>query len=286
MSDNWADKIAEQLLGRGVFQTGTCLILGGADTGKTTLAESLARQLAQGRPVAIVDADTGQSHVGPPSTVGWALIGEPRFDLSQLGPHSISFVGDVTPVGHLLQLAAAIEQCVRQASGVTGSIIIDTPGFIAGPAAAALWWTVQRILRPESILAVRRENELTDIVSGLENLGSQIELVRCPPQIRAKSPQARRSYRQKVFKKYFQESCLYNIDLTKVTVQSTRNFRRESLTRRLAALRDKYGTDLAVGIIGGLQEEGKVVTVRAPRLDINRVSCLVIGDVTIDLSGE
>jgi polynucleotide 5'-kinase involved in rRNA processing len=283
MSDNWADKTAEQLLSRGLLQTGTCLILGGADAGKTTLAEALARQLAQGRPVAIVDADTGQSHIGPPATVGWARIDEPQFDLSQLRPDGISFVGDVKPVGHLLQLTAAIEQCVRQASKVTEKIIIDTPGFIAGPAAAALWWTVQRMLQPESILAVQRENELNDIVSGLKNLGSQIELIRCPPQIRPKSPQARRSYRQKVFNKYFQQSCLYNIDLTEVTIQSTRNFGRESLIRRLVALRGKCGTDLAVGII---EKDSKVLTVRAPKLDINRVSCLVMGDVTVDLSGK
>jgi polynucleotide 5'-kinase involved in rRNA processing len=286
MSDNWADKTAQELLSRGLLQTGMCLILGGTDAGKTTLAEALARQLAQGRPVAIVDADTGQSHIGPPATVGWARIDEPHFDLSQLRTDGISFVGDVTPVGHLLQLTAAIEQCVRQASKVTEKIIIDTPGFIAGPAAAALWWTVQRMLQPESILAVQRKNELNDILIGLKNLGSQIELIHCPPQIRPKSPQARRSYRQKVFNKYFQQSCLYNIDLTEITVQSTRNFGQESLIHRLAALRDKYGMDLAVGIIDDLQKDGKVLTVRAPKLDINRVSCLVIGDVTVDLSGE
>ena len=286
MSDNWADKIVQQLLSRGLLKTGISLILGGADSGKTTLAEALARQLAQGRPVAIVDADTGQSHIGPPATVGWARIDEPHFDLSQLRPDGISFVGDVAPVGHLLQLTAAIEQCVRQASKVAEKIIIDTPGFIAGLAAAALWWTVQRILQPESILAVQRENELNDILSGLKNLSSQIELIRCPPQIRPKSPQVRRSYRQKVFNKYFQQSCLYNIDLTEVTIQSTRNFGRESLIRRLVALRDKYGTDLAVGIIDDLQKDGKVVTVRVPKLDINRVSCLVMGDVTVDLSGK
>jgi polynucleotide 5'-kinase involved in rRNA processing len=286
MSDNWADKIAKQLSSRGLLQAGISLILGGADTGKTTLAEALARQLAQGRPVAIVDADTGQSHIGPPATVGWARIDEPQFDLSQLRPDGISFVGDVTPVGHLLQLTAAIAQCVRQASKVTDCIIIDTPGFIARPAAAALWWTVQRILQPESILAVQHENELTDIINGLQNLGSQIKLIQCPPQMQPKSPQARRSYRQKIFKKYFQESCSYSIDLTEVTVQNTHNFGRENLIRRLAALRDKYGTDLAVGIIDGLHEDGKVLTVRASKLDINRISCLVIGDVTIDLSGK
>ena len=79
---------------------------------------------------------------------------------------------------------------------------------------------------------------------------------------------------------------MYNIDLTEITVQSTRNFGRDSLIRRLAALRDKYGMDLAAGIIEELEEDNKVVTVSAPKLDINWVSCLVMGYVTVDLSGE
>ncbi len=42
MSEDWANKIAQQLLSRGLIETGICLILGAADTGKTTLAAALA----------------------------------------------------------------------------------------------------------------------------------------------------------------------------------------------------------------------------------------------------
>jgi len=284
MSDDWADKIAGQILSRGLWQTGICLLLGGVDTGKTTLAEALAKHSAKDRPVTIVDAEIGQSHIGPPATVGWVVIDQPDFDLSQLRPGGISFVGDITPVGHLLQLTAAVAQCVQQASKVAGKIIIDTPGFIAGPA-AALWWNLQRILQPDLILGVQRENELVGLISGMENLGSQIELIRCPAGIQPKSPQARRRYRQREFNEYFQDSCLYKIDLTEITVQSTRNFGRENLFCRLAALRDKDGTDLAVGIIEDFHKDGKILTVKAPKLDIHRIGCLIIGDVSIDLDG-
>jgi polynucleotide 5'-hydroxyl-kinase GRC3/NOL9 len=286
MPDDWADKIVEQLLCLDSLQTGICLILGGVDTGKTTLAAAIAGQLAPSKPVVIVDADIGQSHIGPPTTVGWALIDRPQVNFSQLKPGGISFVGDITPVGHLLQLTAAITQCVQQASKVAGKIIIDTPGFIAGPADCALWWTVQHILQPKLILAVQREDELSDVLAGMQNLGSKLEPVRCPSWMPAKSPQARSSYRQNVFNKYFQDSRLYNIDLTATTIQSNRNPGRENLISRLVALRDKGGTDLAVGIVDDLRNNGETVVVRAPQLNISRVSCLVIGDVTIDLTGQ
>lgn len=286
MSQDWANKIAEQLLSRALLQDGICLILGASDTGKTTLAAVLAGRLAQDRPVGIIDADIGQSHIGPPTTVGWAIVDKPEVDFSRIIPGGISFVGDITPVGHLLQLTAAITQGVQQVSKLNELIIIDTPGFISGPAAAALWWTVQQILRPKLILAVQQNNELNDILTGLQNLGSQIEQVKSSPQIPTKSPQARRSYRQKQFNRYFRDLCLYNISLNKVAIQASRRLSNESLTGRVIALRDEKGTDLAIGLINDWQGDKDIVVVRAPQLDIGQVRCLVIGDVTIDIAGE
>ena len=286
MSEDWAEKISEQLMKRGSVQTGACLILGAADTGKTTIAAVLSRRLARSRPVGIIDADVGQSHIGPPATVGWAVMNEPEDDLSQLRPGGISFVGDITPVGHLLQSTAAITQCVRQVSGVTDLIVIDTPGFISGPAASALWWTVQRILRPELVLAVQRDKELSDILAGLQNLGSQIELIKASPEIPAKSPQARRSYRQSQFQKYFRGSHLYNINLSNVAIQAGWNLKCDNLIGRLVALRDEKGIDIAIGIIDDRRDDKDVVVIKAPQLDINQIRCLVIGDVSIDIAGD
>jgi polynucleotide 5'-hydroxyl-kinase GRC3/NOL9 len=285
MSEDWAGKIAERLLGRGLMQPGICMILGAADTGKTTLAAALAGRLAADKPVGVVDADVGQSHIGPPATVGWAIVDKPVADLAQLVPGGISFVGDVTPVGHLLQLTAAVMQCVRQASKVTEQIIVDTPGLVAGPAAAALWWTVQRILQPTLILAVQRASELSDILAGLPSVWSRVELIKCADDIPAKSPQTRRSYRQNQFRRYFQGSCLYNIDLSDIAVRTTRKLSGQSMIGRLVGLGNEEGIDLAVGLVEDWQGGRGLATVRAPEFDASQIRCIVVGDVTIDLGG-
>jgi len=286
MSHDWADKIAQRLLGQGIMQTGICLILGASDTGKTTLAAALGRQLAASRPVGIIDADIGQSHIGPPTTVGWAVIEDTQTDFSKLTPCCISFVGDITPVGHLLQLTAAIAQCAEQVSKVTELIIVDTPGFISGPAASALWWTVQRILRPKLILAVQQNDELSDILAGLWHPGCGLELIKSPPQIPVKSPQNRRSYRQCQFSKYFRDSRLYNVSLSNVAVQAARNLGRENMIGRLVALRSEKGVDVAIGAIDRWLDDKDIVIVRAPQLDIQQFRYLVIGDATLDMPGE
>lgn len=285
MSQDWADDVAQKLIRENLIQIGICLILGAADTGKTTLAAALARRLVPSRPVGIVDADIGQSHIGPPTTVGWAIAANPaQADIWQLPAVGISFVGDVTPVGHLLQLTAAIIQSVNQASKAAKLIIVDTPGFISGPAASALWWTVQRVLNPGLILAVQRENELSDILAGLRHLDSHLELVRCPPQIRTKSPEERRKYRQEQFNKYFRGSLLHNINLSNVAVQATWNLSRTNPVSHLAALRNQDGMDMAIGIIKDWQSDKNTAVIRASQLDMREIRCLVIGDATIDFS--
>jgi len=284
MSQDWADDIAQKLISQNLIQAGTCLILGAADTGKTTLAAALTKQLASGQPIGIVDADIGQSHIGPPTTVGWAVVTNPsQVDFSQLPAAGISFVGDVTPVGHLLQLTAAIIQSVRQASKVTELVIVDTLGFISSPAASALWWTVQRVLNPKLILAVQRGTELSDILAGLRHFDSHLELIKCPPQIRTKSPEERRKYRQDRFNKYFLGSTLHTIKLGDVAVQSTQDLSRNSPLSRLVGLRSKQGVDIAVGIIKDWHSDKNIVVVRTPKIDIREICCLIIGDVTIDI---
>jgi polynucleotide 5'-hydroxyl-kinase GRC3/NOL9 len=283
MAADWADTIAQQLLDSVSVGSGLCLILGASDTGKTTLAESLAKQAASSRPVAIVDADIGQSHIGPPATVGWA-IADGRKDFPQLPVKGISFVGDVTPTGHLLQLTAAIAQCVQRASEAVGLIIMDTPGLIHGPAAAALWWTIQHISKPASILAVQRSNELKDILVGFEFLYTKLVFINCPEEILTKSPLARQRYRQKQFAEYFRDTCFYNISLKKVTVQRSRVSIYNNLINRLLALRDGNGTDLAIGVITDWRQSDNIVVVRAPKLDIALVRCIVIGDISVDIS--
>ena len=284
MSPDWADRIAERLLGEGLTLEGVCLVLGASDTGKTTLVKALAKHVALSRPVAIIDADIGQSHLGPPTTVGWAVVGSAETDLGQLSAEGISFVGDVTPVGHLLQLTAAIMQCVRQASEAAGLVLIDTPGLVHGAAAAALWWALQRILQPEQVIAVQRSDELGPVLSGLNSSELRLELIECPADMPVKSPEHRRDYRLKCFGRYFRNSCLYDIDLAKVVVQPRRGYNRSSVIHRLVALRDGRGVDLAVGLITNWQSDGNSATITAPQLDIQSVRCLVIGDVFIEVA--
>jgi len=155
--------LADEYFGDGVY-----LFLGAADTGKTSLISNIAARLAAKRTVAIVDADMGQSHIGPPGTVGWAIAIAGQEDLSKLNVEGIAFVGNTSPVGHLLQLTGEVELCLERAKIKAKTVLIDTPGFVSEAAACVLWWEIARILKPKAIITVSRQNELVDLTKGFK----------------------------------------------------------------------------------------------------------------------
>jgi polynucleotide 5'-hydroxyl-kinase GRC3/NOL9 len=73
------------------------VVIGASDSGKTTWIGVAARHLigADRLPLAIVDADVGQSTVGPPSTIALTLLHEPtiEFAMDCLPCHALCFIG-------------------------------------------------------------------------------------------------------------------------------------------------------------------------------------------------
>jgi polynucleotide 5'-hydroxyl-kinase GRC3/NOL9 len=293
MVENGVDAIADRLAGTGPPPQGTFLFLGAADTGKTTLMAALAERLARHQPVTLVDADIGQSHIGPPTTVGWTVLEEksrpavldeaPIAGVSREATRGIAFVGDITPVGHLLQLIAALSLCIEQAKQAAKVVLVDTPGLVTGGAACSLWWTVQRLLRPERIIALQRQEELRDLLGGLQAGLSRVEVIPAPPALRRKSPEARQQYRHTLFRRYFQSATTCTLDLQHLAVRAMLRLVPDRVTGHIAGLTDTAGQDLAIGVINRWQREKGVVTMLAPPLDAARVQCLTIGNAKVDI---
>ena len=103
--------VLDGLLGRG----GVVFLVGGIDTGKTTFGlELLRRAAAAGLPAALVDADVGQSTVGPPTTIGLklGLDGAEVTRTSVRVADALAFVGSITPPGYLLPLVCGTAKMV------------------------------------------------------------------------------------------------------------------------------------------------------------------------------
>jgi polynucleotide 5'-hydroxyl-kinase GRC3/NOL9 len=181
-------------------------------------------------------------------------------------------------------LTAALSLCVEQARQVAEVVLIDTPGLVTGGAACSLWWTVQRLLRPERIIAVQRQDELSELLGGLQAGLSVIEVIKAPPELRRKTPEARQQHRRRLFDRYFRDATTCTLDLAHLAVRTTGHVPSDDAVSRIVGLTDVMGQDMAIGAIERWRQEKGQATIRAPQLDLARVRCLTVGKAKIDTS--
>jgi polynucleotide 5'-hydroxyl-kinase GRC3/NOL9 len=216
VSDDW-----RALSARIDAEGGLAFLLGASDSGKSTLAHWLVRTLtAAGRRVALVDGDIGQSTVGPPATAGLAFAAPAQND-PVLAPIALRFVGAVSPAGHNLPLAAGLKRLADKASAMGADVLlVDTTGFVLGPAARRLKYHKIDLLAPQHLIALQRDDELEPILRLFEGRkGMAISRLPVSPHVFPRSFQIRRSYRAQRFADYFRRSSLVRLSLDGIVLQ-------------------------------------------------------------------
>jgi polynucleotide 5'-hydroxyl-kinase GRC3/NOL9 len=183
---------------------GVTLVMGGPDTGKSTLCQYLMyRAYAAGEIAALVDLDLGQSHLGPPGALGLGIF-PPRMPGDRgLFPEGLYFVGQTSPVGKVLEVAVGCRVLVDQAraQGVS-RVVVNTSGLIQGPAAYRLKQAETELLQPELVLALARSRELSPLLRLLEQTSHTLLLPVSSLAVR-RGPEERRLYREARFRRYF-----------------------------------------------------------------------------------
>lgn len=137
----------------------TVLLVGGAGVGKSSFCRYLAETLGQRAEVDVVDADIGQTNLGPPATISLARFSG-SVDFSAASPLAHFFVGSTNPMGRLLPLVIGTANLAHQASAPF--IIIDTTGLIHDTGRVLKNYKIEAV-RPDVIVALERRNELAPI---------------------------------------------------------------------------------------------------------------------------
>lgn len=190
---------------------GTTLLLGDTDVGKTTFARLLVNRLVKaGQRAAFLDADVGQSEVGPPACMGLAFIESPTLALSDLSPHALAFVGSNTPHGHALEYIGAVHHLATLAGASAGPLIVDTPGYLHGAGARRLHQTTFELLSPKYVVALQQGEGLNPIILPfLRHANCQVLTPPVPAVIGKKPPAYRTQRRAMRFASYFQNAELH-----------------------------------------------------------------------------
>jgi polynucleotide 5'-kinase involved in rRNA processing len=193
-------EIAQQLA-----EVASVMLIGAIDTGKTTMARRVVGSaMAAGRTVGYVDADIGNSSIGPPSCVSLKVVRNHQ-DLEQFDhPDALHFVGGISAERLILQQVIATAALVEQARQSADSVVIDTTGVISGVGGETLKYHKMELCRPEAVVALQRGGELEPVVGMLRRFfGARVITAPVEPDVQPSSPDDRAGRRAARFQKAF-----------------------------------------------------------------------------------
>jgi polynucleotide 5'-hydroxyl-kinase GRC3/NOL9 len=266
------------------------MVIGGSDTGKTTLIERLADLLAASSAVAIVDADMGQSHIGPPTTIAWGLVKEQFPGWAAVEAADYYFVGATSPYKHVLPTVVGTKLICDAAASAAPYMMVDTTGLITGSVGCVLKWSKIDAVQPDVVVAVQRSHELEAILAPYAHASSPLILRMRPPEAAvSKSVDQRAAHRECMFARYFEKSGVIQLPAEKVSIQCIETLsgpRQPNLVNQLVSLRNQAGMDIALGILVEGDAYGESFLVRTPLKTVENVSTIVVGDLRISPDGK
>ncbi len=279
---------------------GVVVMLGTVDVGKTTRATAIvnAALRARHRP-AVVDADTGQSDIGPPTTVGLAMPRRPATRMDRWVAAAAFFAGDTSaqPV-HPYVIEGTARSVERARARGAEVIVVDTTGWVQGAAAVAAKVRKLRRIDPQHVVALQRDDEVEPILDQLPR-GVAVHRLRPSPRVRHRSFDIRRTTRLRRFHEYFMHARRHTLDLTalpasRLPIHHGREVPRHrmladipgpELRHLLVGLADQDGWLRAIGSVVDVARQSQSVTVVAPIASLAGVASLQWGVLRVGPSG-
>jgi polynucleotide 5'-hydroxyl-kinase GRC3/NOL9 len=274
--DEWIP-LPPELSGSVVYVTGA------TDRGKSTLCRHLVGECIPHGPVALLDCDTGQSTIGPPTTLGLAA-----FSQDPATPDSVHlrFAGSTSPRGHFLEFLTGTRRLLdtaRASPAVT--TVIDSPGFIEGPAALEFQFQLIDLLQPDHIIALQKHRELEPVLANFtRHPGVSIHRLAPAPGVRIRSVTERHAYRKKQFLAYFSAAGTTALSLSGLGVHGRipPTFRREAWQNLLIALCTYDQLVLSLGIVADLDLAHHTISVFSPPFASADLASIHVGTMTLE----
>jgi polynucleotide 5'-hydroxyl-kinase GRC3/NOL9 len=272
-------------------EKGIALILGASDTGKSTLAKFLIFNLCQrGLRVALVDADIGQSFLGPPATIGFSVFkSDPVWEVVLSTPE-IFFVGSVTPENHFPAHLKGAKRMLDKAISLGPEVIlIDTTGYVSGEGGKELKRRKIDLLTPRFILALQKSDEVEPILKFYDD-NPLYKIFRLPlsGQARTRSMEERGDYRANKFRDYFKGATLRELPVEQLGIEGEVLDPNGDIlpldwalrvNGLLVGLKDKNDETLALGLIRNYRPEEKALRILTPHPDMAEVKAIQLSSL-------
>jgi polynucleotide 5'-hydroxyl-kinase GRC3/NOL9 len=262
--------------------SGTLMIVGSSDVGKSTFSRYLFKRLCTIYPrVAYLDGDPGQSILGPPATMTLAMADNTDDTFPPRGRKWRTFVGSVSPVGNMLAVlicAARLLEAAREAGAQV--VIYDTTGLVeAARGGIHLKLAKIDLLRPKVLFALQHNQELQTLILPLRRRHNISVLEFAPsPAAKPRDTSVRKAHRAGQFAQYFTNASQLRVNWTQFAVLPGPRFH----VHRLVALEDADGFIIGLGIVEQIDRIYRQVVLRTPVDTLDGVDVIRLGDLLVD----
>lgn len=256
-------------------QGGPVLAIGETGSGKTTFCLYLAGLACRNnKRVAWIDADPGRPYIGPPAAISLTPFTEATDLLKRRNPMIMSFIGNTSPVGKLLEMVSGLQKLFSYSRTLESDlIIINACGLINGGAARELNFHQIDMISPRYVVALQRGSELEHLLAPHSHRANLL-IRRLPvsPDARVLTREARQAVREQRFKDYFRGADFHEISLYDVGVHGTglgngerlgfRDINKLSKILQAIVIHAELSTDRLFLIIDGNYTEAELYTAK------------------------
>ena len=262
-----------------LLDEGTALIVGPTDVGKSTLCTYLMNELLNRtiRPV-VIDADIGQTDVGPPTTIASTLPTAPIPILAELEPDRMVFIGHTNPsvvesrvIGGIKRIMDCYDRRLT---------IINTDGWTLDSDAVRYKCRMISMIKPEIVIGIGSKTDLQPIMNG-----TQADWISIEPSlaILQRSRNARRELRNCGYRKFLEGSIVHTIPLNRLNRRpSIPRFRSSDLDNLIIGLLNERGFMMHIGVLIKLDAGYLRVFARS----VQGVKSVELGYVKISTNGS
>jgi len=254
------------------------VVIGDIDTGKSTFCTYLANlTVRRGMNIWVLDADIGQSDLGPPTTISLGHANKYITNLSSIKADRMFFVGYTSPSSVTDKVIFGIKKLASHAC--PPPLVINTDGWVADDQAANYKVKMINELAPDIVVGIERVHEIDAILDSVNAMSIRIQ----PPDfVKPRSREQRKRIRENSYRRFLTDAKTITLPVDMVkTVSGTHLQKHENL---IVGLQDRDGFLLSIGILKKIDSQRRSAKIYSP--EVTELASVEIGTVRISESGK
>ena len=254
------------------------IVIGDIDTGKSTFCTYLANLTVRSEMgIWVLDADIGQSDLGPPTTISLGLANKYITNLSSIKADRMFFVGYTSPSSVTDKVIFGIKKLASHAS--PPPLVINTDGWVADDQAASHKVKMINELAPDIVVGIERVHEIDAILDSVNAMSIRIH----PPDfVKPRSREQRKRLRENCYRRFLTDAKTITLPVDMVKISSgTHPQRNENL---IVGLLDRNEFLLGIGILKEVDSQRRSAKIYSQ--EVTELASVEIGAVRILESGK